>query len=109
MYVKANLSVLQQQQYPQLPAAMIQQKAQIWKMNDEREHQRRQAFYREVLSQQQAVSNRRTSTNTQHTCMESINIITSPQLTLDIQAILNRRRNQVTQVNVTPADQSGQT
>ncbi|XP_034539868.1 transcriptional regulator ATRX-like [Notolabrus celidotus] len=72
------------QQYPHLPENMIQEKALIWKLSDEREHQRRQAFYREVLRQQQT-------------------------LTLNIQAILNQRRNQAMQVTMNTVKKPGQT
>ncbi|KAM6983495.1 transcriptional regulator ATRX-like [Tautogolabrus adspersus] len=67
-------------QNPQLPEAMIQSKAQTWKVCDEKEQQRRQAFYREVLSHQQT-------------------------LTLSIQAILNRRRQQTMQSTVNTVNQ----
>ncbi|XP_023260466.1 transcriptional regulator ATRX-like [Seriola lalandi dorsalis] len=56
-------------QYPQLPEDHIKTKAEIWRLCDEKEQERRQAFYREILAQQQT-------------------------LTLSIQAILNSRRNQ---------------
>uniref|UniRef100_A0A3Q3WU13 DNA helicase n=1 Tax=Mola mola TaxID=94237 RepID=A0A3Q3WU13_MOLML len=50
-----SLFISQRQQYPQLPNAEVQAKAQMWKMYDEKELERRQAFYRDVLTQQQAV------------------------------------------------------
>ncbi|XP_020485879.2 transcriptional regulator ATRX [Labrus bergylta] len=68
------------QQNPQLPEALIQSKAQTWKVCDEKEQQRRQAFYQEVLSQQQT-------------------------LTLSIQTILNSRRQQVMQSTVNTENQ----
>lgn len=55
--VNIYLCMLQRQQYPQLPEAMIKTKALIWKVCDEKEQERRQAFYRDVLGQQQSVSN----------------------------------------------------
>ncbi|KAM9348914.1 transcriptional regulator ATRX-like [Symphorus nematophorus] len=76
--------VLLQQQYPQLPEDEVKNKAVIWKGWDEKEQQRRQAFYREILTHQQS-------------------------LTLSIQAILNMRRNQVTQTTVSTVNQPGQT
>ncbi|XP_076606647.1 transcriptional regulator ATRX-like [Chaetodon auriga] len=75
---------LLRQQYPQLPESEVKTKAQIWKTYDEKEQERRQAFYREVLTQQQS-------------------------LTLSIQAILNSRRNQVMQTTVTTVNQPAQT
>ncbi|XP_068186981.1 transcriptional regulator ATRX-like isoform X4 [Antennarius striatus] len=64
---------LVRQQYPQLPEEDIQSKGLIWKVCDTMEQERRQAFYRDVLTQQQS-------------------------LTLSIQAILNTRRNQAIQM-----------
>nr|XP_046267251.1 transcriptional regulator ATRX-like isoform X2 [Scatophagus argus] len=75
---------LVRQQYPHLPERDVQTKAQIWKTYDEKEQERRQAFYREVLTQQQS-------------------------LTLSIQTILNSRRNQAMQKTVTTVTQPGQT
>ncbi|CAJ1064215.1 transcriptional regulator ATRX-like isoform X1 [Xyrichtys novacula] len=71
------------QQYPQLPEATIQSKSQFWKLWDEKEQQRRQALYREVLLQHQT-------------------------LTLSIQAILNTQRTAVVMVPPTAANQNGQ-
>lgn len=48
--------VLQRQQYPHLPEEQIKTKARIWKMCDQKDQERRQAFYRDVLTQQQSVS-----------------------------------------------------
>lgn len=48
--------MLQRQQYPQLPEAEVKIKAEIWRLCDEREQERRRAFYRDVLAQQQSVS-----------------------------------------------------
>ncbi|XP_026225817.1 transcriptional regulator ATRX-like isoform X1 [Anabas testudineus] len=73
-----------QQQYPHLPGEQIKMKAQIWKMSDEKDQEHRQAFYRDVLTQQQS-------------------------LTLNIQAILNSRRNQVMQMTAATVNQPGQT
>uniref|UniRef100_UPI0037E772B1 transcriptional regulator ATRX-like n=1 Tax=Semicossyphus pulcher TaxID=241346 RepID=UPI0037E772B1 len=72
------------QQYPQLPEAAVQDRAQVWKQFDEKEQQRKEAFHRDVLKQQQS-------------------------LTLSIQAILSRRRNQVMQATVTTVNPQGQT
>ncbi|XP_040907102.1 transcriptional regulator ATRX-like isoform X2 [Toxotes jaculatrix] len=72
------------QQYPDLPKDHIKVKADIWRLWDEKERERRQAFYRDVLAQQQS-------------------------LTFSIQAILNSRRNQVMQTSVALVDQPGQT
>ncbi|XP_070773018.1 transcriptional regulator ATRX-like [Enoplosus armatus] len=72
------------QQYPLLLEAAVQIKALIWKQCDQKEQERRQAFYRDVLAQQQS-------------------------LTLSIQAILNSRRNQVMPATVTTVNQPGQT
>ncbi|XP_038565073.1 transcriptional regulator ATRX-like isoform X1 [Micropterus salmoides] len=72
------------QQYPQLPEAEVKIKAEIWRLCDEREQERRRAFYRDVLAQQQS-------------------------LTLSIQAILNTRRNQGMQMTVTAVNTPGQT
>ncbi|XP_051258479.1 transcriptional regulator ATRX isoform X2 [Dicentrarchus labrax] len=71
------------QQYPQLLETFVMTKAQFWKVCDEKEQERRQAFYRDVLTQQQS-------------------------LTLSIQAILNSRRNQVMPTTVTTVNQPGQ-
>ncbi|XP_035480151.2 transcriptional regulator ATRX-like isoform X2 [Scophthalmus maximus] len=71
-------------QYPQLPEDEVKSKADIWRQCDGKEQERRQAFYRDVLAQQQT-------------------------LTLRIQAILNSRRNQVMQTAVTAVIQPGQT
>lgn len=75
---------LTRRQYPQLPEAEVRTKAQIWKMCDEKEQERREAIYRDVLAQQQS-------------------------LTISIQAILNSRRNQVMPTAVTTVNQPGQT
>lgn len=56
MYVSIDLFMLQQQQYPHLPEEHVKFKAQIWKICDEKDHERRQALYRDVLTQQQLVS-----------------------------------------------------
>ncbi|XP_019132017.2 transcriptional regulator ATRX [Larimichthys crocea] len=72
------------EQYPQLPEDEVKTKAHIWKECDEKEHKRRQAFYRDVLTQQQS-------------------------LTLRIQALLNSRRNQVVQMAAMALNQPGQT
>ncbi|XP_041656865.1 transcriptional regulator ATRX-like isoform X2 [Cheilinus undulatus] len=71
------------QQYPQLLEAEIFTRAHSWKLCDEKEQQRLQAFYREVLAQQQT-------------------------LTLRIQAILNRRRLQEMPGTVNMGNQQGQ-
>ncbi|XP_040005999.1 transcriptional regulator ATRX-like isoform X2 [Xiphias gladius] len=70
-------------QYPHLPEDNIKNKARIWRLCDEKEQERRQAFYRDVLAQQQS-------------------------LTLRIQAILSHRRNQAMQTTVTTVNQPGQ-
>ncbi|XP_044079309.1 transcriptional regulator ATRX-like isoform X2 [Siniperca chuatsi] len=72
------------QQYPLLPEAEVKVKAEIWKLCDQKEQERRRAFYRDVLAQQQS-------------------------LTLSIQAILNNRRNQGMKTTVTTVNQPGQT
>ncbi|KAM7397771.1 hypothetical protein PAMA_005884 [Pampus argenteus] len=72
------------QQYPALPEPAVRQKAEHWKQCDEKEQQRRQAFYRDVLRQQQS-------------------------LTLRIQTTLNSQRNQVMQTTATTVNQQGQT
>ncbi|XP_031175748.2 transcriptional regulator ATRX-like isoform X2 [Sander lucioperca] len=72
------------QQYPQLPEATVKTKAKIWKVSDEKEKERRQAFYRDIFAQQQT-------------------------LTHSIQAILKNRRIQVKQPTVTTVTQPGQT
>ncbi|XP_039632785.1 transcriptional regulator ATRX-like [Perca fluviatilis] len=69
------------QQNPQLPEATVKTKAKIWKVSDEKEKERRQAFYRDIFAQQQT-------------------------LTHSIQAILKNRRKQPTMTTVT---QPGQT
>ncbi|XP_058482955.1 transcriptional regulator ATRX-like isoform X2 [Solea solea] len=61
-------------QYPQLFEADVKIRAEIWRQWDIKEQERRQAFYRDVLSHQQS-------------------------LTLRIQSILNSRRNQVMQTS----------
>ncbi|XP_060941507.1 transcriptional regulator ATRX-like isoform X2 [Limanda limanda] len=60
------------QQYPHLLEQEMKIKADIWRACDQKEQDRRKAFYKEVLSQQRT-------------------------LTLRIQAILNSRRNQAMQ------------
>ncbi|XP_037603550.1 transcriptional regulator ATRX-like [Sebastes umbrosus] len=74
------------QQYPLLPEAKVQAKAVYWKELDQKEQERRQAHYRDTLSQQQT-------------------------LTFNIQAILNSRRMQAVsmQTTVTTVTQPGQT
>lgn len=54
--ININLFTSQRQQYPQLPEAAVKTKAEIWKLCDEKEQERRQALYRDVLAQQQSVS-----------------------------------------------------
>ncbi|XP_049895031.1 transcriptional regulator ATRX-like [Epinephelus moara] len=71
-------------QYPQLSEAMLKTKAQDWKVSDEKEQERRQAFYRDVLAKQQ-------------------------KLIRSIEAILNVRRTQAMQATVTTVTQPGQT
>lgn len=56
MCVTVGLFVLQRQQYPYLPEEQIKTKAHIWKICDEKDQERRRAFYRDVLTQQQLVS-----------------------------------------------------
>lgn len=51
-----NLFELQRQQYPDLPEPEVKLKAELWRQCDEKEQQRRTAFYREHLLNQQAVS-----------------------------------------------------
>ncbi|XP_042354711.1 transcriptional regulator ATRX-like [Plectropomus leopardus] len=72
------------QQYPLLTEAMLKSKAEVWKVCDQKEQERRQAFYQDILSQQQ-------------------------KLTLSIQAILNNRRNQAMQMTVSTVTRTGQT
>lgn len=50
-------SLLQRQQYPQLQEAEVQTKAQDWKGWDEKVKERREAIYRDSLTQQRSVSN----------------------------------------------------
>ncbi|XP_028452112.1 transcriptional regulator ATRX-like isoform X2 [Perca flavescens] len=69
------------QQNPQLPEATVKTKAKIWKVSDEKEKERRQAFYQDIFAQQQT-------------------------LTHSIQAILKNRRKQPT---TTTVSQPGQT
>lgn len=54
--VNTDLCMLQRHQYPHLPEDNIKNKARIWRLCDEKEQERRQAFYRDVLAQQQSVS-----------------------------------------------------
>ncbi|KAF7660869.1 hypothetical protein LDENG_00273290 [Lucifuga dentata] len=68
------------QQYPHLLEVELKSKAEIWKRCDEKEKERRKAFYRDVLAQQQ-------------------------KLTLNIQALLNSRRNQEMQMTTTTVNQ----
>lgn len=56
MCINIYLFTVQREQYPQLPEDEVKTKAHIWKECDEKEHKRRQAFYRDVLTQQQSVS-----------------------------------------------------
>ncbi|XP_026183352.1 transcriptional regulator ATRX-like [Mastacembelus armatus] len=70
------------QQYPHLSEDEVKVKAQIWKLCDEKEQDRRKASYQEVLGQQQS-------------------------LTLCIQSILNSRRNQEMQATVSSVTQPG--
>lgn len=67
------LFILQMQIYPQLLEAEVKTKAQIWKTCDEKELVRRQAFYQDVLAQQQSVSHFYTSV-----CM-SLHLCTNSQ------------------------------
>ncbi|KAK5859198.1 hypothetical protein PBY51_003282 [Eleginops maclovinus] len=69
-------------QYPQLPEAEIKNKAQVWKVFDKKERERRQALYHDNLTQQQT-------------------------LTLSIRAILNSRRTQLMQATATTVTQPG--
>uniref|UniRef100_A0A7N6F925 DNA helicase n=1 Tax=Anabas testudineus TaxID=64144 RepID=A0A7N6F925_ANATE len=105
--------LLQQQQYPHLPGEQIKMKAQIWKMSDEKDQEHRQAFYRDVLTQQQSVSQFYTCASLlcTHTYKKQFSCFShvSPQLTLNIQAILNSRRNQVMQMTAATVNQPGQT
>ncbi|XP_070699395.1 transcriptional regulator ATRX-like [Pempheris klunzingeri] len=70
------------QQYPELPEHTVKTKAMVWKQFDEKEQERRQAIYQDVLAKQHS-------------------------LTLRIQAILNSRRTQVMTMNT--VNQPGQT
>ncbi|XP_078122976.1 transcriptional regulator ATRX-like [Sander vitreus] len=72
------------QQYPQLPEDTVKTKAKIWKVSDEKEKERRQAFYRDIFAQQQT-------------------------LTHSIRAILKNRRIQVKKPTMTTVTQPGQT
>lgn len=55
--IKYNKSLfVQRQQYPQLHEPEVYSKAKVWKAFDETEQERRQASYKEVLSQQKSVS-----------------------------------------------------
>ncbi|KAM3601237.1 uncharacterized protein V6R79_009568 [Siganus canaliculatus] len=72
------------QQYSDLSEDMVEAKAKLWKLCDEKEQERRQALYRDVLAQQQS-------------------------LTLTIQGILNSRRNQPMQATSATVNQPGQT
>ncbi|GAA6235942.1 transcriptional regulator ATRX-like isoform X1 [Lates japonicus] len=69
------------QQFPYLPEEQIRTRAEMYRLYEEKERERRQTLYRDVLAQQQS-------------------------LTLSIQAILNSRRNQVT--TTTTVNQPGQ-
>ncbi|XP_019941418.2 transcriptional regulator ATRX-like isoform X2 [Paralichthys olivaceus] len=71
------------QQYPHLLEHEMKTKAEQWRMCDQKEQDRRNAFYREVLSQQQT-------------------------FTLRIQAILNSRRNQAMQTAAITVNQPAQ-
>ncbi|XP_029376110.1 transcriptional regulator ATRX-like [Echeneis naucrates] len=71
------------QQYPYLPEDIIMVKANIWRLYDEKEQERRKACYRDTVAQQQS-------------------------LTLSIQAILKSRRNEVMPMTMVSANQSGQ-
>ncbi|XP_034461776.1 transcriptional regulator ATRX-like [Hippoglossus hippoglossus] len=71
------------QQYPHLLEHEMKIKAEIWRTCDQKEQDRRKAFYKEVLSQQQT-------------------------LTLRIQAILNSRRNQEMQAAAATVNQPAQ-
>lgn len=73
------------QQYPHLPEAEINSKAEYWKACDEKDQERRRASYRESIAQQQA-------------------------LTLHIQTLLNSRRNlQMKAVTVSTVNPPGST
>ncbi|XP_072230790.1 transcriptional regulator ATRX-like [Leuresthes tenuis] len=72
------------QQYPLLPEADVQIKADIWKEYDDKRQEITQAFYRDALSQQQS-------------------------LTFRIQGILNSRRNQAMQTAMAAVNPPGQT
>lgn len=67
--VNVCLFVLQRHQYPLLLEAEVNSRAQIWKTSDDKERERRQAFYQEVLTQQQSVSQFYTSMRLVCTCM----------------------------------------
>uniref|UniRef100_A0A8D3B6P2 DNA helicase n=1 Tax=Scophthalmus maximus TaxID=52904 RepID=A0A8D3B6P2_SCOMX len=54
--VNVDVFMLQRMQYPQLPEDEVKSKADIWRQCDGKEQERRQAFYRDVLAQQQTVS-----------------------------------------------------
>ncbi|CAK6953614.1 transcriptional regulator ATRX-like [Scomber scombrus] len=75
---------LLRQQYPDLPHPEVRQKAELWKQSDEKEQERRRAFYQDVLAKQQS-------------------------LTLHIQAMLNSRRTQLMQTTANTVNQQGQT
>ncbi|KAI4813930.1 hypothetical protein KUCAC02_003150 [Chaenocephalus aceratus] len=72
------------QQYHELPEAEIRTKAQNWKVFDEKERERRQALYQDILTHQQT-------------------------LTLSITDILKRRRMQEIQAAATTVTQPGHT
>lgn len=101
--IKYNKSLfVQRQQYSQLREPEVYSKAKVWKAFDETEQERRQASYKEVLSQQKSVStfiNDCVSTGANAHKSVSLTFCLCripPQLTLSIQAILNNRRNQAT-------------
>lgn len=56
MCVIIHFFMLQRQQYPDLVEPEVRQKAELWKQSDEREQERRRAFYQDVLAKQQSVS-----------------------------------------------------
>lgn len=124
MYVIIHFFTLQRQQYPNLPEPEVRQKAELWKQCDEKEQERRRAFYRDIFSKQQSVSPNIWSGFTHLWVWVSVSVnacvctacghshvstIFPRQLTLSIQAMLNSQRNQVMQTSTTTVNQQGQT
>lgn len=103
-------AMFQRQQYHELPEAEIRTKAQNWKVFDEKERERRQALYQDILTHQQTVSHFYMGA---HVLYVPTAILTfplhPPQLTLSITDILKRRRMQEIQAAATTVTQPGHT